>query len=137
MRAHSREFVFTVFWFFCFAMGYMLHFGKTTNKKHIISSIVLTRIRLPGVVWTDSPRVGFRCGLSRVFRVQFPCAVTCFNVCARVKVTNAGSRISLFGDTEILHTLTGMGSAALSVAVALPIKATRISKAKHSIDGVF
>ena len=37
-----------------------------------------------------------------------------------LKISNTGSHIPLFGHMKILHTLVGMGSAALAAAVASP-----------------
>ena len=43
-----------------------------------------------------------------------------------LKIPNTGSHIPVFGYAKILHTLVGMGSAALAAAVLYPAKVTRI-----------
>ena len=48
---------------------------------------------------------------------QPPCAIARINICAHVKIPNIVSHIPFFGHTNILHTQTGDGSAALAVAV--------------------
>ena len=50
-----------------------------------------------------------------------------------LKFPNIGSDIALFGHLEILHTLTGMGSAALADAVPYPGKGTRIFRKDKEI----
>ena len=56
--------------------------------------------------------------------VQPPCAVVCINICAHVKKSQTLTAIPLLGHRKILHTLIGMGSAALAAAVPNSGKAT-------------
>ena len=49
-----------------------------------------------------------------------------------LKIPNTGSHIPLLVYTNILHTLTGMGSAALAAVVPYPGKAIRISRKGQS-----
>ena len=51
------------------------------------------------------------------------CANTGINICAHVKKSPTLTAAPLFGHTEILHTLVGMGSAVLAAAVLYPGKA--------------
>ena len=94
---------------------------------------IVTRVRVPCEARDFSPRVNFRCRLLRC-----PCAVACFSICAHVlKIPNTGSH-TIVGHTDILivcpcismsvymHTLVGVGSAALTAAVPYPVEATRI-----------
>ena len=61
--------------------------------------------------------------------LQPPCAIACTNVCAHVKNPKHWEPYH----TKILHTLIGMGSAALATAVPNPGKATRISCKRQRI----
>ena len=45
--------------------------------------------------------------------VQPPCAIACIDICVHANKSQTLTAIPLFGHTKILHTLTGMGSAAL------------------------
>ena len=88
--------------------------------------VILKRVRVPGAAWDFSPRVSFLCRLSDGVRTA-PCAVACINI--RVHVTNPRHCQSYCClDTGTLHTLVGMGSAALAAIVLYPGKATRISR---------
>ena len=58
--------------------------------------------------------------------VQPACVVACINICVHVKNLKHGQPYHCL-DTQIMHTLIGMGSAALAAAVPYPGKATRIS----------
>ena len=49
--------------------------------------------------------------------VQTPCAVACSNICANVKNSKHWQPSHLHGHVKILHTLVGVGSAALAAAV--------------------
>ena len=53
--------------------------------------------------------------------VQSPCAIAGINIGARVKNPDTGSHVCtpLVGHTKILHTLLGIGGAALAAAVAI------------------
>ena len=51
--------------------------------------------------------------------VQTPCAVACINICTHVKDSKTLAAIPLFGRTKMLHTLVGMGSAALAAALCV------------------
>ena len=55
------------------------------------------------------------------------CAIACINFGALVKSQTLAAT-PLFGHTKILHTLTGMVSAALAAAAPYPGMATRISR---------
>ena len=46
-----------------------------------------------------------------------PPVCNCMHIYAHVKKSEALAAVALFGHTEILHTLIGMGSAALAAAV--------------------
>ena len=62
--------------------------------------------------------------------VQLPCAIACSNICARVKKEKKNQTLAavpLFIQMKLLHTLIGMGSAALAAAVSDLGKATHIS----------
>ena len=56
--------------------------------------------------------------------LQPPCAITCINICAHLKNPTLAA-IPVFGHMKTLHTLTGMGSAALVAAVPCPGKVTQ------------
>ena len=58
--------------------------------------------------------------------VQPPCAITCINISVHVKNPKPCQPYHCL-DTEILHALMGMGSAALAAAVFYPGKTTQIS----------
>ena len=67
--------------------------------------------------------------------VQPPCAIACINSCAHVKNPKHRQPLPLLVYTKILHTLIGMGSAALVAALPYPCKAIRISrKGKSSTE---
>ena len=87
---------------------------------------ILTRVRVPGAAREFSPRVSFRCRLSYGVRAAPLCAIACINICVHVKNLKHGQPYHCL-DTQIMHTLIGMGSAALAAAVPYPGKATRIS----------
>ena len=57
--------------------------------------------------------------------VQLPCAIACINVHAHVKIPNTYSHTTV-QTHENIPTLTGMGSAALVMAVPDPGKVTQI-----------
>ena len=83
------------------------------------------RVRVPGAARDFSPGVNFPPELtssadSLTVSAQPPCAVACINtLCARYN-SHTLAATPLFGHTEILHTLIGMGSAALAAAVPYP-----------------
>ena len=62
--------------------------------------------------------------------VQSPCAIVCLNISVQVK----DPKLTLFGHTNILHTLIGMGNAALGAAVLYPDKAAQIFRKDQSTN---
>ena len=96
---------------------------KRLSKK---TGAILTRVRVPGAARDFSPRVNFRCRLSYRVRTA-PVCIARISISMHIKKSPILSAIPLFGHMKILHTLTGMGSAALVAAVPCPGKATRIS----------
>ena len=56
---------------------------------------------------------------SLMVSIQPPCAVSSISV-RTLKTPSTVSYIPLFGHTKILHTLVGMGSAALAATVPYP-----------------
>ena len=86
---------------------------------------VLTRVRVPGAARDFSSRVNFQCRLSYGV-ITSPSSPASLSV-RTLKIPTLAA-IALFGHTKILHTLIGMGSAALAAAVPYPGKATRISR---------
>ena len=80
---------------------------------------ILTRVRLRGVTRDFSPRVNFRCRLSCCSHTA-QCDIACINICLHVKITDTGSHTIVWTHEKILHTLAGVGSAAL--AAALPFQ---------------
>ena len=55
------------------------------------------------------------------------CAMSCINICAHIKNSMHWQSCHCLELQKILHTLIGMGSAALEAAVPYPGKATQIS----------
>ena len=81
--------------------------------------VILTRVRVPGAArnfLSESTASADSLAVS----VQPPRAIACINICAQVIKSQALTAIPLFEHTEILHTLIGMGSAALAAAVPDP-----------------
>ena len=70
-----------------------------------------------------SPRVSFQCRLSYSVRTAPVCSCMHQHLYTRYK-SQTLTAIPLFGYRKMLHTLVGMGSAALGAAVAYPGKAT-------------
>ena len=58
--------------------------------------------------------------------VQPPCAIACINICADVKNPKHWQPYHCLDIRKIVHTLIGMGSAALAAAVPYPGRATII-----------
>ena len=75
---------------------------------------IRTRVRVPTAARDVSPRVNFRCRLSYAVRVQSHAST----FARTLKITAT----PLSGHTEILHTLIGMGSAALAAAVPYQVR---------------
>ena len=79
---------------------------------------------------TFSPSVNFQCRLSYcVHTLHSPlCALTCINICAHIESPKRWQlHLCLhFGHANILHTLIGMGSAALAATAPYPGKAIQI-----------
>ena len=93
------------------------------------SGAKLMQVRVPSAARLFSPQVSFQCRLSYSVclyspRMQLHASTS---VCM-LKLPNTGSHITLFGHAKILHTLIGMGSAALVAAVLYPGKVTRMSR---------
>ena len=85
------------------------------------SGAKLMQVRVPSAARLFSPQVSFQCRLSYSVclyspRMQLHASTS---VCM-LKLPNTGSHITLFGHAKILHTLVGMGSAALVAAVVSP-----------------
>ena len=88
----------------------------------------LTRVRLSGAARDFSPRVSYQCRLSYGVRSAPACNRMQQRLCGRSKSQTLAA-IPLFGQTKILHTLTGTGRAALAAAVPnYPGKVTRVSR---------
>ena len=101
--------------------------GRTSDCR--VEGAILTRVRVPGATRDCLPESAFSAD-SLTVSVQPPCAIACINICAHVKKKEkkkALAAIPLFGHPKMLHTLTGIGSAALAAAVPYPGKATRNS----------
>ena len=77
---------------------------------------MMTRVRVPGAARDFSPRVNFQCRLSYGARTAPVCNRMHRHLCARYNSQTLAA-IPLCGHTKILHTLIGMGSAALAAAV--------------------
>ena len=71
------------------------------------------------------PELAFSAVSPLTVSVQPPCAIACINICAHVKNPKHWQPYQRSGRTNILHTPTGMGSAALAAAVPYPGKPTR------------
>ena len=80
------------------------------------SGAILTRVRFFGPARDFcSPESPF-CADTFAIVEQLPCGIVYLSICAHVKDPTHWQR----GHTQTLHTLVGMGSAALVAAVALP-----------------
>ena len=82
---------------------------------------VLMQCRVTGASRDFSPIFNFLCDLSLTVSIQ--CVVVCIIICAHIKKNQTLAAIPLFRHTEILHTPTGIGTAALAAAVPYPGKA--------------
>ena len=90
---------------------------------------MLTRVRVPGAARDFSPsQLSMQTLFSITVSVQAPCAIACINSCAHVKKPKHRQPLPLLVYTNVLHTLVGMGSAALVAALPYPCKAIRISR---------
>ena len=88
---------------------------------------ILMRVRVQVAAWDFSPRVSFQCRLSYSVHTAPVCNRMHRSTSVRtLKIPNTVSHIIVWTH-EILHTLVGLGSAALAAAVPYPAKATRIS----------
>ena len=90
--------------------------------------VILTRLRVPGAARDFFPTVRtlLGCPYSPL------CAVACIS-CAHVRNSKHWQPYSFLGHTKILHTLIGMGSAALAADVPYPGKEIRISRKGQSV----
>ena len=97
---------------------------------------ILPPVRVPGTARDFYPRIN-RQGIfipestSRVDIFSYgvrtaPCVQSHASTTVRVKKSQTLEAIPLFGHTKILHTLVGMGSAALAAAAPYPGKTSRI-----------
>ena len=87
--------------------------GTASHRKS--QGTILIRVRVPGEAGDFSPRASFQCRLC--YGVSTTSMCNCMHqLCA----------ILLFGHTQILYTLVGMGSAALAAAV--PVRRPELSK---------
>ena len=85
------------------------------------------RVQVPGEARDFSPRVNFQWRLLRCLyspRVQSYASTSV----RTLQIPNTLAAIPLSGHRKILHTLIGMGSAALAAAVPYPGKVNRISR---------
>ena len=87
---------------------------------------ILTRVQVPGAERDFSTKVSFRCKLSYGVRTAPVCNRMLQHLCACSKFPVLAA-IPLFGHTTILHTLIGMGSAALAADASYSSKTIRIS----------
>ena len=78
---------------------------------------MLTWVRIPDAAMDFSSRANFQCRLSYGVSAAPVYVIVSINICAQVKNSKTLVGILLFGHTKILHTLVGMGSAALADAV--------------------
>ena len=80
---------------------------------------LLMQVQVHGVARFFSPESTFSADSSLTVSIQPLCAIAYINICARIKNPKQWQPHHCL-DTEILHTLIGMGSAALVVVVPLP-----------------
>ena len=93
---------------------------------------ILIQVRVPGAARDFSPRVNFQCLLSGGVRTA-PVSTSHASTSARTlkkKKKKKRAAIALSGLTKI-HTLIGMGSAALATAVPCPGQAAGLSRKGH------
>ncbi len=126
----------------------MNHYGGHRGVKTILgagmSQVLQRRTEKPGaiVTWVRIPSAArdfspysqlsmqtlWRCPYSPRVRARASTSVR------TLKIPNTGNHIALFGDRKTLHTLIGMGSAALGTAMLYPGKATWISRMGQRIS---
>ena len=106
------------------------HLVKRPTEK---PGVILTRVRLPGAARDFLSESAFSADSLKV-SVQPPCAVACIKICVQVK-NPKHRQPCCCRHTKILHTLIGMGSAALAAALPYPGTATRIThKGRRSTE---
>ena len=107
------------------------HWVKRPTEK---PGVILTRVRLPGAARDFLSESAFSADSLKV-SVQPPCAVACIKICVQVKNPKHRQPYHCCRHTKILHTLIGMGSAALAAALPYPGTATRIThKGRRSTE---